>query len=135
MTARTYQGSCHCGAVRFEADLDLALGTGRCNCSYCTKVRTWNTLVKPEAFCLLAGEEALSDYQFGTRLGHHLFCRHCGIHTFSRGHVEELGGDFVTISIACLDGVPPEEFGAIPLNFADGRNNAWERRPAVTSYL
>ncbi len=104
MTVKTYAGSCHCSAVRFVADIDLAAGTGKCNCSFCAKVRTWNTLVKPEAFRLLTGEEALSDYQFGHKVGHHVFCRHCGIHAFGYGTVEELGGDFVAVSLSCLDG-------------------------------
>jgi hypothetical protein len=62
---RTYQGSCHCGAVRFAADLDLAQGTAKRNCSICLRTRAWMGFVSADDFRPLAGESSLRDYQFG----------------------------------------------------------------------
>jgi hypothetical protein len=132
---KTYTGSCHCGAVRFEADLDLSQGTGKCNCSICTKTRNWGVSIKPDAFRLISGEDAQSDYQFGTLSSHHLFCRHCGVRTFGKGYVEQMGGAYVSISLASLDGVDPAELIDAPVNYCDGRNNAWWNRPAETRHL
>ena len=64
---KTYQGSCHCGAVRFAADLDLAQPTFRCNCSICRRNRFWVAVARPEGFRLLAGQAELTEYLFNTR--------------------------------------------------------------------
>jgi hypothetical protein len=132
---KTYHGSCHCGEVRFEADIDLSAGAGKCNCSMCTKRRSFAVLLKPAQFRLLAGEAMLSDYQFGTMQGHHRFCSRCGVALFSHGHVAEIGGDFVSVQLASLDDAAPEELAEAPVNFSNGRDNKWWERPAETRHL
>ncbi len=129
MTLKTYHGSCHCGAVHFACDIDLAEGTGRCNCSYCSKIRAWGVNIKPDAFRLISGEDALSDYQFGTKSGYHRFCRHCGIKTYSYANVAELGGEVISIALASLDDATPAELMEGPLRFSNGRDNAWWNAP------
>src|SRR4029453_9445293 len=132
---KTYHGSCHCGWLRFEADIDLEAGTGRCNCSMCAKQRAWNAVIKPQDFRLISGADNLSDYQFGSKQGHHRFCKTCGIAASGEGYVEQIGGAFVSINVACLDDITPEELAKVPVQYTDGRHDNWFNPPKVTSYF
>jgi len=124
---KTYSGSCHCGAVRFECELDLAQGTNRCNCSFCRKNRFWMAIVKVDSFRLLAGSEALVDYQH-TPLPmtkpflHLLFCGRCGVRAFSKGgFLPALGAAFYAVNLACLDDVSVDELVNAPIRYHNGQ--------------
>lgn len=132
---KTYHGSCHCGAVRFECELDLAEGTSKCNCSICTKTRFWKAIVRADAFRLLRGEEALTDYQFGHNAIHHFFCSRCGVKPFGSGEMEALGGRFYAVNVVCLNEATEEELAEAPVVYEDGRNDRWDLAPAETRYL
>jgi hypothetical protein len=131
---KTFHGSCHCGAVRFEADITLPQETLRCNCSFCAKIRCWATVVKSESFRLLAGEGELTDYQFGPKNEHHYFCKHCGVRPFGVGNSPRWG-KFYGVSVACLDNASVDELAQISITYVDGRTDNWSSPPAVTCYL
>ncbi len=131
---KTYQGSCHCGAVRFEADIDLTAPTYRCNCSICARNRFWPAIVKPADFRLQSGEAELTKYLFNTRRNEHYFCRHCGVRCFGIGNAA--GPDRVYgVNLGCLENVTPEELAAAPVVYVDGKNDRPHSPPHITSYL
>lgn len=130
---KTYQGSCHCGAVRFEADIDLSQGTFRCNCSICLKTRSWFAAVPVGQFRLLAGEDALVDYQFGPKSLHHPFCGRCGVRPFAKGH-DPKGNEFRAVRVNCLDGVDPRELAEAPVAYFDMAHDRMQP-PAETRHL
>lgn len=114
----TYEGSCHCGRVRFRVSADLSQ-LGDCNCSICLKKGALHLIVPPEDFTLLQGEEALTAYRFNTGTAKHTFCKFCGIHAF---YVPRSDPDKISVNARCLDGIDPEQL--VPGRFFDGRN--WE---------
>ena len=118
---KTYHGSCHCGTVRFEADIDLSRGTLRCNCSICTKARLWPAIIAPDAFRLLTGAAELTQYRFHTKRDQHLFCRHCGVRPFVIGRSPRWG-DFYAVNVTCLDDVSADELANAPITYVDGMN-------------
>ena len=120
---QSYRGSCHCGAVRFEAKLDLSQGATRCNCTICTKLNALGGIVKPHAFALLAGEDSLSAYEWGHKVSKRFFCKHCGVYCFGRGYLDVLGGAFVSINYNTLDDIDPSE---LKVGYWDGRHDNWQ---------
>jgi hypothetical protein len=136
---KKYSGSCHCGAVRYEADIDLSKGTTRCNCSICTKARAWFAIVSPDHYRLIQGADAQSEYHWtpSSHSGgnvHYHFCRTCGIRTVGRGEKGPQGGPFYFVAIASLDDVDPDEL-ASSIKYVDGKHDHYDKTPKDTRLL
>ena len=94
-------GGCHCGAVRFEAEVpEPPVPALDCNCSVCRMTGFMHIVVPHEQFELLTGRDALTSYRFGKGTAEHLFCRHCGVKSFyqPRSHPEAW-----SVNANCLD--------------------------------
>lgn len=99
-----YKGSCHCAAVKFEVRTAVTPAV-RCNCSLC---RRRGALMSPmfdgKELTILEGQDALTVYQFNTRVAKHYFCKHCGIYPF---HQTRSDPACWRVNLGCLDGVDP----------------------------
>ena len=125
-TLARHRGSCHCGAVRFEVELDLGSPGSRCNCSVCTKTSVTASIVKPNQFTLLTPFAELGAYAWGPKLSTRYFCKNCGVQCFGRGYLEEVGGDYVAVNLNALDDV---ELTTLSFVHWDGRHNNWQAGP------
>ena len=131
---KTYRGRCHCGTVRFEADLDLTQPTYRCNCSICRRNRFWAAVAKEGQLRLLSGEGDLTEYLFGSRKNQHFFCKRCGVRPFGVGNDTPMGKMY-GVNVGCLEGVSERELAAIPITYVDGMNDRWQEKPEFWSHL
>ena len=117
MSEQTYKGGCHCGAVRYEVDIDLP-NVKSCNCSICSKKGTLLAFTPKVKFRLESGQDNLTDYQFNRKNIHHLFCSTCGVTSFGWGTMPD-GTEISAINVRCLEGVDFEE---LPIQKVDGRS-------------
>ncbi|MCB1919639.1 MAG: GFA family protein [Candidatus Competibacteraceae bacterium] len=102
--AKHYQGSCHCGAVRFSFESEPLTKGVRCNCSICARK---GALMSPEPMSqdllkIDAQEGMLGLYQFGAKTAKHYFCKNCGIYTF---HETSRKPGYFRVNLGCVDGV------------------------------
>lgn len=115
---KTFEGGCHCGDVRYRVTGLPLEGVITCNCSRCSMLGSILTFVPAESFALLSGEASLTDYQFNKKVIHHLFCKTCGVQSFSRG-VGKDGSPMIAVNVRCLDGVDLE---ALKPQLFDGKS-------------
>ncbi len=116
MPETTYQGSCHCGAVKFTVSMAAPEKAFACNCSICRRSGWLMAFVPGAALTQTAGKDALTDYQFGKKHLHHTFCKVCGIRPFSSG-LDDKGQPTFAINLRCLEGLDPT---ALPVQVFDG---------------
>ena len=97
-----HTGRCHCGAVQFKVDLDLKkLMT--CNCSICGRTGSIMAFVPGTALEQTAGQSEQTDYQFGAKKIHHLFCTTCGVQSYGYGQ-DGKSNYMYMINLNCLEG-------------------------------
>ena len=107
-----YEGGCHCGAVRFRADVAEHRAI-ECNCSICRMKGFLHLIVPGGRFELLSGEDELTTYTFNTGVAKHTFCSVCGVHPFytPRSHPGS-----VDVNVRALDGDVIDRFEVEPFD-------------------
>ncbi|WP_072391112.1 GFA family protein [Hyphomicrobium sp. CS1GBMeth3] len=112
---QTYHGSCHCGAIRYEARSAPIAEAMSCNCSYCRRFGGLLAFIPAQNFKLESGEDRIADYQFGQKVIHHLFCRTCGIGSFGRGTMPD-GTEMVALNVRCIEEIDPDTLAITPFD-------------------
>lgn len=120
-------GGCHCGAVRFRAEIDRHGEAKACNCSICSMIGFQHLIVPASRFELLSGRENLTEYRFRTGVARHLFCATCGVKSF---YVPRSNPDGYSLNVRCLE-LPPE--CSLEITEFDGRN--WSKNAGALRHL
>jgi hypothetical protein len=110
-----YQGSCHCGRVKFEVEGQIG-GAMACNCSMCQRRGSLLWFVPRSQLTVLSDEKDIGLYTFNKHAIKHRFCQACGIHTYGEG-VDPKGNQMGAINIRCIEGI---DLASVPVQQFDG---------------
>lgn len=110
-----YQGSCHCGNIRFEVEGDMEELVD-CRCSHCRKKGYLLWFVPRDQLTLSTPHSDLASYTFDKHVIQHHFCPTCGCAPFGFGYDGE-GEGVAAVNARCLDDV---ELGGITVVERDG---------------
>jgi hypothetical protein len=112
-----YQGSCHCGKIKFTVDGELA-GAISCNCSMCQRKGHLLWFVPAAQFQLDALPPDIGTYTFNKHVIAHHFCKICGVSPYADG-VAPNGDKMAAVNIRCIEGL---DLSSVPVRQVDGRS-------------
>lgn len=113
-----YTGSCHCGKVKYEAELEPGPAI-ECNCSICSRKGYLLWFTPRNKLQIVSGEDHLSTYTFGPHIIKHQFCSNCGCAVFGIGKTPGTDSEMAAINVRCLQGV---DLDAVERKPFDGRS-------------
>lgn len=113
----TYQGSCHCGAVKYsvEGTVEQVID---CNCSHCSRKGYLLWFVGREQLLLHTPAEKLGTYTFNKHVIDHHFCPQCGCAPFGFGKGPG-GVEMAAVNVRCLENV---DLKALNVQAVDGKS-------------
>ena len=117
-----YQGSCHCGAIKFSVEAPADIEALECNCSICSQSGFLHLIVSKAKFTLQSGADNITTYTFNTGVAKHTFCKICGIKPF---YTPRSNPDGIDVNVHCLDTKPR----SITIGKFDGQN--WEQNASL----
>lgn len=121
------EGSCHCGKVKYQAEVPEKVEVHACNCSICQMVGFQHLIVPSRDFELLSDPADITTYTFNSGVAKHTFCRHCGVKPF---YTPRSNPDGVSLNFRCLD---EKLFAEVKIEPFDGQH--WEENAASLSHL
>lgn len=90
-----FEGSCHCGGVRFQAPAPEQIT--RCNCTYCDRVGALWAYCPPDRFTLLGDGDLIAYGPVGRT---HYSCPTCGMVTHGRSpDYDRAGGEKMSYNV------------------------------------
>lgn len=111
-------GGCHCGAVRYEVEIDLSQPVIECNCSYCQGRGSLLSFVSGAQLVITKGQDHLTEYRFNSKKIEHSFCTTCGFQCFGRATMPD-GTPGAAINVRTIDDIDLEKLTRMPF---DGRS-------------
>ncbi len=115
---RHYQGSCHCGAIKFSFDAEEISKGIRCNCSMCSRkgAMMLADMIPEGELKIEADENDIGLYQFDSKIAKHYFCKTCGIYTH---HETIRAPGNMRVNLGCVDDLDTSKLELLEF---DGKN-------------